>query len=432
MVARASSCLRRLSRGSRKQEVRFWRFVANGKVTIDRLIAGWSERTREAVAGRHILAIQDTTEVCFKTQPGHRRKLGVIGHGNGHGLLVHAMAAVDASSESLLGLVCGEIWTRRGLVRTPHASRDIDHKESGRWVATAQAAKGILSAAAMVTVIADRESDIYAEWATVPEPNFHLLTRANHDRKMPCGKKLSDAVEAMPDAGLRTIELPARAPNAPARQATLILRHGVVSLKRPENRADRGDLPESVTLTLIDVKEQNPPKGKQAVHWQLLTTHAVDDEAKAWQIVDWYRKRWVIEQLFRLMKSQGLDIEASQITQADRLIKLAAIVTQAAAVTLQLVQARKGQSREPARTVFTPAEIRALKAIEAPYNSRTALQSNPHRDESLAWAAWIIARLGGWNGYPKSPPPGPITIRHGLEYFKAFADGFAGKNVCIG
>ena len=431
MASRASSCLRRLSNGSRGLEVQFWRFVANRKVTLQRLIEGWSERTTEAASGRHVLAIQDSSEVSFKTQPGKRRNLGVVGHGNGRGLLVHAMVAVDAANGGLLGLVAGKIWTRKGRVGKKHAARDIHHKESGRWLTTAQDAKTVLAKASMVTVIADRESDIYAEWASVPSADFHLLTRAYHNRKMPCGNNLSDAVKAMPDAGLRTIELPARAPNAPARQAILTLRYGVVTLQRPPNAADARNLPEQVKLRMVDVVERHPPKGQQPIHWRLLTTHTISTPAQAWQIVDWYRQRWVIEQLFRLMKSQGLDIEASQITDADRLLKLAAIVTHAAAITLQLVQARNGKSREQANVAFTKTEIRALTAIEATYNNRTKLQSNPHKDQSLAWAAWIIARLGGWNGYPSSRPPGPITIRHGLEYFKAYADGFAQKDVCM-
>jgi hypothetical protein len=41
------------------------------------------------------------------------------------------------------------------------------------------------------------------------------------------------------------------------------------------------------------------------------------------------------------------------------------------------------------------------------------LQSNPHPKASLAWAAWIIAKLGGWNGYASSKPPGPITFFNG-------------------
>ena len=49
----------------------------------------------------------------------------------------------------------------------------------------------------------------------------------------------------------------------------------------------------------------------------------------------------MIEQLFRLMKQQGLKVEDSQIAIADRLVKLIAIAAKAACLAmLQLVQAR--------------------------------------------------------------------------------------------
>ncbi|HMM92924.1 MAG TPA: IS4 family transposase, partial [Bradyrhizobium sp.] len=49
--------------------------------------------------------------------------------------------------------------------------------------------------------------------------------------------------------------------------------------------------------------------------------------------------------------------------------------------------------------------------------------SNPHPPRSLAWASWIIARLGGWDGYPRTKP-GPITMRHGVEYFLGVASAW--------
>jgi hypothetical protein len=58
MVHAGSVCLRRLADGKRPYEVRFNRFLANRKVTVERLLAGWGEPTAAAAAGRHILAIQ--------------------------------------------------------------------------------------------------------------------------------------------------------------------------------------------------------------------------------------------------------------------------------------------------------------------------------------------------------------------------------------
>jgi hypothetical protein len=119
-------------------------------------------------------------------------------------------------------------------------------------------------------------------------------------------------------------------------------------------------------------------------------------------------------------QDQGLQIEDSRVETADRLLKLTAIAAKAAVIALQLMQARDGQSAEAASIVFDEDEIRLLDALGRPYQGRTKLQSNPHSPHSLAWAAWIIARLGGWDGYPRTKP-GPITIHRGLTYFLGVA-----------
>lgn len=90
---------------------------------------------------------------------------------------------------------------------------------------------------------------------------------------------------------------------------------------------------------------------------------------------------------------------------------------------MQLVQARDARSAQDAAIAFSPAEISTLAALVPTIEGKTALQKNPHPAGSLAWATWVIAKLGGWDGYPKSKPPGPITLRHGLQHFQAIARG---------
>jgi Transposase DDE domain len=176
-----------------------------------------------------------------------------------------------------------------------------------------------------------------------------------------------------------------------------------------------------VTLTLIELSEPNPPAGAAAVTWRLLTPHAAPDAASPWQIVDWYRKRWIIEHFLRTLKKQGLRIADSQVETADCLIKLVAIAARAVVIIMQLTQARDGASRLDAPRVFSPAAVATLEAVNASYSRP---QSNPHPHRSLAWAAWIIARLGGWNGRPSARPPGPITFKHGLEVRQSMAKGW--------
>lgn len=221
----------------------------------------------------------DTSEINFRTTADRRRGLGEIGKGVGRGLLLHAMLALDAHSDACLGLVAGQIWTRQGRVAVPHEKRRPGEKESWRWISTAERAKQVLSAATMVTVVDDREGDIYAKWACVAEQSFHLLTRSMHDRALAGGASLYETAASLPIADVSPIELMARA-NRPARQAKLALRFGRVTLQRPRGPAMR-DLPKTVELSVIKVTECDPPADAEPLHWHLLTTHDIDDAASA-------------------------------------------------------------------------------------------------------------------------------------------------------
>jgi hypothetical protein len=121
MAARETVCLKRLG-GDRGGEEAAGRFFANPKVKVDRIVESWSQHTGPAAQGRHVLAIHDRSAIKFRTRAKRRRGLGKVGHGNIHGLLVHAMLAVDADSGACLGLVGGEVWNRNGKV-TPLRGR---------------------------------------------------------------------------------------------------------------------------------------------------------------------------------------------------------------------------------------------------------------------------------------------------------------------
>jgi hypothetical protein len=303
MVLRKTVCLRRLG-GHRRGEERAGRFFANRKVTAAKIVEGWSMLTGAACAGRHVLAIQDTTEVKFPTTAQRRRGLGPVKHGNTYGVLVHAMIAVDASTTACLGLVGGEVWTRPGVVTEHHRDRPLIERESRRWLATAERAKQVLQPAAMITVVADREGDIYPTWACLPPAGVHLLTRAMVDRRLVGGGTLFAAAAGFAVAGRRQIELPARQPDRAKRTAIVALRFGEVEIYRPRDEQDR-TLAATVRLRLVDVCEVDPPEGAEPLHWRLVSTHEITDAAHAWQVVGWYQARWIIEQLFRVMKSQG-------------------------------------------------------------------------------------------------------------------------------
>jgi hypothetical protein len=340
-------------------------------------------------------------------------------------LFVHPMLAVD--SRALLGLAGMQLWTRDGAASPDYRDQPIEEKESYRWVQGALSAKMVLAAAAMVTVIGDRESDIYEEFDRIPDGHTHLLTRACRDRALVEGGRLFAIADTWPIQHEFDLDLRAQ-PGRPARTAKAALRFGEVTIKRPGRCSDPA-ASRQLTLRMVDVRELNPP-ADGAIHWRLLTTHVVTSVTQALQIVAWYRERWHVEQLFRTSKSQGLDLESSQVESAEALFKLAAIAMIAATKIMQLVLARDGTVERPATDVVTPEQLPMLEAVQTSLEGKTAKQKNPHPMHSIAWLAWIIARLGGWTGYASERPPGPITMRRGWQRFEQMAHGWRLRDVC--
>jgi len=425
-VERVTINLRGAANG-RSEWVGFSRWLNNPNVTASEMALHSAEVLSERVAGLHVLAIQDTTELNYAKHAGRVRGLGPSGNGRDPGLFVHPVLALDAASRALLGLAGMQIWTRRGPASPDYRSQPIEEKESYRWIQGATSAKSALAAATMVTVIGDRESDIYEEFDRIPDARTHLLTRACRDRAMVDGGRLFGVAENWPVQ--HDFELEVRAqPGRAARTAKIALRFGEVTIKRPGNCSDP-EAARQLTLRLVEVKELDPIV-EEPIHWRLLTTHAVTTVAQALQIVAWYRERWHIEQLFRTSKSQGLDIESSQVETAEALFKLAAIAMIAATKIMQLVLARDGTVDRPATDVVPEDQLPMLEALQRSLEGKTAKQKNPHATHSIAWLAWIIARLGGWTGYASERPPGPITMRRGWNRFEQMAQGWRLRDVC--
>ena len=166
-------------------------------------------------------------------------------------------------------------------------------------------------------------------------------------------------------------------------------------------------------------------KGQEKpVHWRILTSHPVQTPEQAKTIVQWYRWRWVIEQVFRTLKTEGLNIEKSEVESYEGLVNLATLALLAAVQVLQLVQARDGQTNQEAATVFSNKELECLEALNQKLEGKTEKTKNPYPITSLAFVTWIIARLGGWKGYKKSRPPGPITMLRGIVRFYDILEGY--------
>ena len=93
------------------------------------------------------------------------------------------------------------------------------------------------------------------------------------------------------------------------------------------------------------------------------------------------------------------------------------MVLQLALQVMQLTLSREGNNTQKAELIFSREEIVFLIAQQQQLEGKTKKQQNPYPSSSLAWAAWIIGRLGGWKGYKSQSPPGHITMKRGLDKF---------------
>lgn len=203
-----------------------------------------------------------------------------------------------------------------------------------------------------------------------------------------------------------TAELPA-APGRKARKAELSVKFGPVEIMRPQPRKASDGLPKTIAATLVVGREIHPPEGEEPALRLLPTTHPVNDIADARRIIGFYRWRGTIEPLFRTMKTKGFAVEALRRQEGGPLERRVAAVLSASIQAMQRVAARQGDAQRPLARVFDPDDPPALERVWQSLAGKTQKQKNPYPHGSLAYAAWVFARLGGWTGdYGK---PGPIV-----------------------
>ena len=158
--------------------MRFTRLLRNHAVTAGEMVRHAAAGTAARVAGRDIVVIQDTSELKLGGRWARENGYGPVGKGGGlGGLLLHAALALEVGSHALLGLIEAKVWNRDDGKVAPRRSRATADKELQRWLDVTSRAGDVLAAANSITVISDRESDIY-EYFARRRSKAHLIVRA--------------------------------------------------------------------------------------------------------------------------------------------------------------------------------------------------------------------------------------------------------------
>ena len=280
-----------------------YRLLDNPATDWREILEVHTQRTVERMQGQSVVwCVQDTTEADFTSQPGIAG-LGRLSYDAQPGMLAHPTLAMTPA-----GLVLGTIdcwmWARK-----PKGQPDI--QESIRWVEgypiVADLAETVPGS--RLVYVSDREGDIRALMDTAAERGYpaDFLIRSKHNRKISRGDKWWDRVSRGKPEGELEFTMPA-APDRPARLVRQTLYREQVTWPVRKGAP-------VVTVTAILAREEHPPVGQEAIEWRLLTNRAAETLEDIVQLMDWYRRRWLIEIFFRIWKS-GCKIESLQLGRA--------------------------------------------------------------------------------------------------------------------
>lgn len=409
-----------------------YRMFNNKKVTKEAIVQSYaatcSEHIRED-AGRHVLCIQDTCEINYE---GHNLRMRKKGKFPGcvsneeAGCFLHPTIAIDAESLVPYGFTHIRMWSRNegtpGCRERNYKQLPPEDKESFRWSESIDKTVATLDTNVRITMLSDRESDVFdvLKRGDTNGDRVRLIVRSNQNRRLKNSDlKLHDFMKSLKSVGTYNLLLPP-SHGRKGRTVKMEIRYTRVCIIPPTNT--NGKDVDGLWYNCVRVSECecSVPKGDTPIEWVLLTNHDVASVSDAMQCVEWYKCRWYIEELFRILKRKGFMIEDIQLEKTECIEKNILFAVYSALLTITLKHAfdRPELYIDTAATkLFDIDEIEAAKLISPSVNGKTVKQQNPYKEETLPWLSWIIARLGSWSAYSSQSRPGYITFKAGLDRF---------------
>jgi hypothetical protein len=434
-----------------RDQIAYYRFLNNEKVREEDLIQCASDHCVAACQRlEEVLLIQDTTELNLEP---HRHRitglegLGTVGNGSDLGFFCHPTIVVNPRDGALMGVADIYIMARereRGedgnyQKKGKHHGRTvaIEEKETRRWIERGIGAKERLPGVKRVTVVQDREGDIYESFYLLREGGLDFVIRANHDRKVVGAEGeregLKEQAENLSPTYEYTLEVAGDRRGRKKRTARMEVRYGQVRLLRPKQIGGGNKrYPREQEVWMVQVREKGEtvPSGERGIEWMLYSSQAVTSPEGARKIIGYYQKRWIIEDVFRTVKSEGLRYEETELEKGKALRKLLVMAFMAAVQILQLRQEREGKTEQEPSLVFSEEQLACMEDLLEKIEGKTEQQKNPWPKHNLAWASWMIARLGGWKGYTSQRPPGVITLYEGwVRFHDIFRGWLVAKDV---
>lgn len=400
-------------------------------VTPQGILAPHVDRTRQSCRPGDVkLIVNDTTELNFTSHKA-ARGLGSVGcGGKQRGFHVHSGLMLDAATEEIDGLAGQEIFHRPlpGNKRGAKNTRRRDpRRETAVWGRLIDRI-GPPPAGATWLHVCDRGADDYEVMLRALGQGCGFVIRASKlNRKIltPAGDEvtLDQAVRAWPQQGVREIAVRATE-QQPARKAVCALRWGEVRLPQPRivNPWIRTHAPAApLRLSVVELREANPPPGAKPIRWVIYTTEVVSNAADAERVLRYYELRWTIEDFHKCCKT-GCALESRAYETAERLERVAAFSAIVAVRLLRMRTAAKQTPERPAREVAPLSWITVLKTVR---------RLPAAKELTIREFVRALAGLGGHLGRKCDGEPGWMTLWRGHEKLQLILRGYHAAKKCV-
>ena len=386
-----------------------YRFINNGRFSAEDILAPHFDRSFErARDAGEVLAIHDSSYFQSAKQ-APRRQMGITSVVGARGFIAH-VALLTTMDGTPLGLGHLETLVRTGVkMREPKRG---EAKVTARWLRSTTAVDERVRA----THLIDAEGDFFELLQSMQQADARFVIRAGHlQRVVECDGargNLEAIVKQLKAGAFRTIELGERrylerfrAPNSRRQHPQRDGREARVSISGARlhlpSTASRSKAPLSVNV--VRVWEPKPPAGQPAVEWVLLTSEDIGSPEALQRVVDLYRKRWLIEEYFKALKT-GCSLEKRQIESFQALQKVLALLAPLAYRLLLLRALHRKAADAPASAGFDETDLKLLARAQ-----RQPVQPPATLDQAYL----LLARLGGH--IKNNGPPGWMTLAAGYE-----------------
>lgn len=408
-----------------------YRFFENESVEAEKILEPHIENTKQRILNYpRVVLVQDTSVIDF-SKHFKTTGLGSLGGGNhffeSQGLILHTTLALTEKGLPL-GILDQQIWPRKKqkIKGHKHAMLGVEKKESVKWLKSLKQSSKLLPETE-ITMVCDREADMYDFFSEAIEANINLVVRLQHDRVL-YDEENEDYIRALDLLGTldRQAEIEIVVPGTGKRKprlARLEVRFSEVTFtSRPRGvQTSRVKHLSDMTLWMVEMREVGARKGMRPLHWVLLTTDEVRTAQKAIEVGNIYRMRWEVELYFKTLKT-GCGVEQCRLETGPRLMRYLNIMSIVAWRILWMTWMNRVDPKLSADHVFSEAEWKSiwLRHYVKEIKKGIIKPVPPEKPMSLTQAIRWMAMRGGFIGRKSDGEPGLITIWRGwLELIEA-------------